>query len=178
MKVVLWAVIPLACAQQLPETCKASPGLLKAIHDESSARVYDAVGAWFADRGDMKCALAAFEEAARLEPGSSEAHYDLGVAHVRMNQLTAAVKEFRIVVKSKPDMVAAHNSLGSALMDLGKNAEAEAAFRDSLKIDPKSVFALDHLARFWHWNTAMTAPSAIGMRRSRFSPTPRTYSFH
>ncbi len=147
MKLVLWALIPLACAQQLSETCKPSPGLLKALHDESSARVYDAVGAWFADRGDMKCALAAFEEAVRLEPGSSEAHYDLGVAHVRMNQLAAAVKEFRIVVKSKPDMAVAHNSLGSALMDMGKNADAEAAFRDSLKIDPKSVFALDHLAQ-------------------------------
>ena len=92
MKLVPWALIPLACAQQLPETCKPSPGLLKALHDEASARVYDAVGAWFADHGDMKCALAAFEEAVRREPGSSEAHYDLGVAHVRMNQLAAAVK--------------------------------------------------------------------------------------
>jgi tetratricopeptide (TPR) repeat protein len=95
----------------------------------------------------MKCAVAAFEEAVRLEPGSAEAHYDLGVARLRQDQLQAAADEFRLALKANPSMAPAHNSLGSALSDLGKTAEAEAEFRAALAVDPKSVPTLDHLAQ-------------------------------
>lgn len=106
----------------LPESCKPPAELVRAINKEASARVYDAVGAWFAERGNLKCAVAAFEEAVRLEPGSAEAHYDLGVGRVQTNQLQAAANEFRLALKANPGMAQAHNSLGSALSDLGKTA--------------------------------------------------------
>ena len=140
-------VAPLLPGVPLPESCKPPAELVKAISKEASARVYDAAGAWFAGHGDLKCAVAAFEEAVRLEPGSAEAHYDLGVGRARMNQLQAAASEFRLALKANPGMVQAHDSLGSALSDLGKAAEAEAEFRSALATDPKSVPALDHLAQ-------------------------------
>jgi tetratricopeptide (TPR) repeat protein len=120
---------------------------VKAIHDESSARVYDAAGAWFAEHGNLKCAVSAFEEAVRLEPASAEAHYDLGIAYVRLNQLAGAAGQFRLALKNQPGMSVAHIALGSALSDTGKPAEAEIEFRAALNIDPKSVSALDHLAQ-------------------------------
>ncbi len=107
----------------LPETCKPSDVLLKAIHDEPSARVYDAVGAWFGEHGDLKCAVAAFEEAIRIEPHSAEAHYDLGAADVGLNRLQAAAAEFRLALKAMPDMLPAHNSLGAVLLDLRPGRE-------------------------------------------------------
>jgi tetratricopeptide (TPR) repeat protein len=147
-RALAFCLVPLASAGPLPDTCKPPAQLVKALHDGPSAKMYDAAGAWFAERGDMKCALLAFEEAVRLEPGSAEAHFDLGVAHLRLNQLPAAVGEFRLALKANPGMVLAHSSLGSALSDMGKTAEAEAELREALRIDPKSVPALDHLAQF------------------------------
>ena len=54
------------------------------------ARVYDAIGAWFAEKGDLKCAVAAFEHALRLEPHSAEAHFDLGLVRQRQEKPAAA----------------------------------------------------------------------------------------
>ena len=150
MKTKVGCGLVIACtfaAAQLPEECKPPESGVKAIRDNPSAKVYDAVGAWFAEQGNLKCALAAFEEAVRLEPHSAEAHYDLGVALVRGQRLPAAAAEFHLALRYKPDMTVAHNSLGSVLTDMERPAEAEAEFREALKWDPKSVFALDHLAQ-------------------------------
>ena len=139
--------IPLLGAAELPPACKGPTALTKAMHDTPSASVYDAAGAFFADNENLKCALAAFQEAVRLEPRSAEAHYDLAVLLARMEQLPEAAKEFRLALENKPDMAMAHSSLGSVLSDMGENVQAEAEFREALKADPKSVFALDHLAQ-------------------------------
>ncbi len=109
MKGFVWFWIAAASAAQLPETCKPPSELANAIHATPSASVYDAAGAWFADKGNLKCAVAAFEEAVRREPASAEAHYDLGVARVRLQQFAAAAEDFRRALKHKPDMVQAHN---------------------------------------------------------------------
>ncbi len=144
---LVFILAPLAAAGPLPDACKPSADVAKAIHDGPSAKVYDLAGAWFAERGDLKCALLAFQEAVRLEPGSAEAHFDLGVAHVRLNRLPAAASEFRLALKANPGLVLARITLGSALSDMGKPEEAEAEFREALKTDPKSVPAMDHLAQ-------------------------------
>jgi len=141
------ACVFIASAAQLPQECTPPAFAVKAIHDDPSAKVWDATGAWFAEKGDLKCAVSAFEEAVRLEPGSSEAHYDLAVARVRLNQLPAAAEQFRLALEGKPDMMLAHMALGSALSDMSKPAEAEAEFREALRLDPKSVAAMDHLAQ-------------------------------
>ena len=141
-------LIPLlVCGADLPEGCKPPSELLSAMREKPSAPVLDAAGAWFAEHGNLKCSVSAFEEAVRTEPGSAEAHYDLGVAYVRLKQLTAAAEQFRLALKNKPDMVVAHNSLGATLVDAGKPGEAEAEFREALRIDPKSIPALDRLAQ-------------------------------
>jgi tetratricopeptide (TPR) repeat protein len=151
MKLGLGLGLILACAfaasSQLPEECKPPAFGAQALRDHPSAKVYEETGAWFAEQGDLRCALAAFEEAVRLEPRSAQAHYDVGIIRARAQQLPAAVAEFRLALQYRPAMVMAHNSLASALLDMGKPAEAEAEFREALKLDSKSVVALDHLAR-------------------------------
>ena len=137
----------LAAAAQLPEECKPPASGVQAIREHPSAKVYDAVGAWFAEQGKLECAVAAFRESVRMEPHSAEAHYDLGVALVRAQHLPAAAAEFRLALRYKPDMAAAHNSLGSVLLDLDKPGEAETEFRYALQLDPNSVFDLDRLAQ-------------------------------
>lgn len=152
MKVYLGVALALASAMgaastQLPDECKLPAYAEQAIRNNPTGKLYGETGAWLVEQGDLKCALAAFEEAVRLEPGSPQAHYNLGAARARAEQLPAAAAEFRLALKYKPGMTRAHNALGSLLMQMGKAAEAEAEFRQALRLDPNSVSALDHLAR-------------------------------
>jgi tetratricopeptide (TPR) repeat protein len=129
---------------QLPDTCKPPTSAKDAPAGTPPARVYDAVGAWFAERGDLKCAGAAFEQALRLEPGLAEAHFDLGIIRQSQHQPAAAIREFRLAVQFDPALLQAHCALGSSL---GDATEAEAEFRKALSVNPQLVCALDGVAQ-------------------------------
>jgi len=131
---------------QLPDECKPQ-GVSEEAFRDSPTKVYGSAGARFADQGNLKCALALFEEVVRLEPYSAQAHYNLGVAHERAKQLPEAAAEFRLALQYKTAMTAAHTSLGSVLLRLGKPAEAEDEFREALRLDPNSVVALGQVAQ-------------------------------
>ena len=108
------------------------------------ARVYDAVGVWFAEKGDLNCAVAAFKQALRLEPRLAEAHFDLGLVRQSQQQLAAAISEFRLALQYDPALLQAHCALGSSL---GDPTEAEAEFRKALAVNPQLVCALDGIAQ-------------------------------
>jgi tetratricopeptide (TPR) repeat protein len=129
---------------QLPDACKLPASAAKAPAGTPPARVYDAEGAWFAEKGDLKCSVAAFEQALRLEPRSAEAHFDLGLARLRQEQSAGAINEFRLALQYDPGLLQAHCALGSALAD---PAEAEAEFRKALELNLNLVCALDGLAQ-------------------------------
>ena len=129
---------------QLPETCKLPASVAKAPPGTPPARVYDAEGAWFAQKGDLKCSVAAFEQALSLEPQSAEAHFDLGLVRQRQKQSASAIKEFRLAMQYDPGLLQARCALGSALPD---PVEAEAEFRKALELNPNLVCALDGLAQ-------------------------------
>src|ERR1035438_6977191 len=101
-------------AAQLPDTCKAPTSATLAPAGTPPARVYDVVGAWFAERGDLKCAVAAFKQALRLEPRSAEAHFDLGLVRQNQQQPAAAISEFRLALQYDPTLLMAHCALGSS----------------------------------------------------------------
>jgi tetratricopeptide (TPR) repeat protein len=128
---------------QLPDTCKLPASAAQAPAGTSPARVYDAEGVWFAGRGDMKCAAAAFKQALRLEPHLAEAHFDLGLVRQNQQEPEAAISEFRLALQYDPALLQAHCAAGSLLSN---PSEAEAEFRNALASDPKLVCALDGLA--------------------------------
>lgn len=106
-----------AFSTQLPEECKPPANLQQAVRDKPSVKVFIETGTRFEQQGNQSCALAAFQAAVQLEPRSGLAHYRLGAALVRAEQLSAAVAEFRLALKYEPGMAMAHSSLGSVLMD-------------------------------------------------------------
>jgi tetratricopeptide (TPR) repeat protein len=129
---------------QLPDTCKPPASASHPLAGTPPARVYDAVGTWFAEKGDLKCAVAAFKQALRLEPRSAEAHFDLGLIRQSQQQPAAAISEFRLALQYDPRLLQAHCALGSLL---GDPTEAEAEFRRALAADPQLVCALDGIAQ-------------------------------
>jgi tetratricopeptide (TPR) repeat protein len=131
-------------AAQLPDTCKPPTSATHAPAGTTPAKVYDVVGTWFAERGDLTCAAAAFKQALRLEPRLAEAHFDLGLVRQSQQQPAAAISEFRLAVQYDPALLQAHCALGSSL---GDPTEAEAEFRRALAVNPQLVCALDGIAQ-------------------------------
>lgn len=129
---------------QLPPACKAPASAAHPPVGTPPAQVYDAVGVWFAQNGNLNCAVAAFKGALQLEPGLAEAHFDLGLVRQSQQQPAAAAGEFRLALKYDPSLMQAHCALGSSLTD---PTEAEAEFRSTLAANPNLVCALDGLAQ-------------------------------
>jgi tetratricopeptide (TPR) repeat protein len=129
---------------QLPVTCKPPGSATHPPSGTSPARVYDAIGVWFAEKGNLKCAVASFKQALRLEPNLAEAHFDLGLVQQSQQQSLAAISEFRLALQYDPALLQAHCALGSSLSD---PAEAEAEFRKALSQSPQLVCALDGMAQ-------------------------------
>jgi tetratricopeptide (TPR) repeat protein len=129
---------------QLPATCKPPASATHPPSGTSPAKVYDAIGVYFAEKGDSKCAVASFKQALRLEPNLAEAHFDLGLVYQGQQQLSAAVSEFRAALKHDPGLLQAHCALGSSLTD---SVEAETEFRTALSQNPQLVCALDGMAQ-------------------------------
>jgi tetratricopeptide (TPR) repeat protein len=129
---------------QLPAACKPPASAAPAPAGTTPARVYEAEGAWFAEKGNLECAVAAFKQALRLDSRSAEAHFDLGIVRQRQNQPAAAIGEFRLALEYDPSLRQAHCALGSVLSD---PSQAEAEFHKALASDPNLVCALDGLAQ-------------------------------
>ena len=140
----LLLLIAASAPAQLPPSCKPPASAANPPAGTSQAKVYDAVGVWFAQKGDFKCSVAAFDQALRLEPHSAEAHFDLGLVRQRQQQNDAAIQEFQLALQYDPGLLQARCALGSVLPD---PANAEAEFRKALAANPQLVCALDGLAQ-------------------------------
>lgn len=85
-------------------------------------------------------AVAAFKEAARLDPGFAEAFYRLGLAQSAVGldeesekSFTSAVEAYERILKEKPKNAEAQYFLGLALGKLGEYEKAVKALKDSVK---------------------------------------------
>ncbi len=132
---------------QMSTVCKGPAELEKVIATHPSAGAYDALGAFFGERQQLSCAIAAFEAAVRQDPNLWEARFNLSLALLQKHDAARAARELRVAVRIKPDDPLGHIALGEALGELGQNDPAIEEFKLALKSDPKSVPALDGLAK-------------------------------
>src|SRR5437660_5841252 len=132
---------------QIPTACKGSTELEKVIATQPSAGVYDALGAYFGQRQQLSCAIAAFEAAVHQDPNSWEARFNLSLALLQKHEPARAARELKVAVRIQPADPLGHIALGEALGELDQNDAAIEEFKFALKSDPKSVPALDGLAK-------------------------------
>jgi len=104
---------------QMPAACDGPAELEKVLATHPSADVYDALGAYFGQREQLSCAIAAFEAAARQDPNSWEARFNLALALLQKHEAARAARELRVAVRIKPDDPLGHIALGEALGELG-----------------------------------------------------------
>ena len=65
---------------QMPAKCKGPAELEQVLATHPSAGAYDALGAFFGERQQLSCAIAAFEAAVHHDPNSWEARFNLSLA--------------------------------------------------------------------------------------------------
>lgn len=109
-------------------------------------------GAWLSlghviEGKDPASALAAYFEAARLQPRDPETHLSAGALLERQNQLDAALKQYQAAAELDPKSADAQVAVANIYMKSRRLPEAEAALRKYLALDPQNAPAQIQLGR-------------------------------
>jgi len=136
-----------AWAASLPDACKLPPDLEQALHHHPTAKGYEDAGSWFAQKASSNCALAAFQEALRLDTHFVPALVGMGMARANSGDNEAAEKLFRQAVEYDPSYEPAHLNLGLILARRQKFAEAETEADRAANEAPGDPAALAALGR-------------------------------
>jgi tetratricopeptide (TPR) repeat protein len=86
--------------------------------------------------GDVDAAVKEFASAAKTDPGSAEAHFNLGLALIQAGHQFAAKEQFERAAELKPAMKGPHLFLGIALYRTQDFAAAEKSLRAETKLSP------------------------------------------
>jgi len=134
---LLFATLATATAQT-QASCSPPPELASRLALRSAESAASELGAWFAQQGNMACAVFSFERALKANPNSVDALYNLGVALTDAGDARRAVTELEPLVKKAPGLARAHLALGAALRQAGRLTEAESELRAALSLDERS----------------------------------------
>ncbi len=116
------AAIPLIPEKQPAPTNAA--GLIALGNDQMDAHHYEQ-------------AIAAYQEALKLEPGNVDVRVDMGTCYRGIGKPEEAIKEYKKAIAINPRHPNAWRNSGVVLSsDLHRNAEAAAAFKTYLEVYP------------------------------------------
>jgi tetratricopeptide (TPR) repeat protein len=101
----------------------------------ASAHFYLAVA--YGDRGKVGKQLELLKRFVELRPDSFEGHRNLGLIHMKMNNLDLAVRHLRIAAEKKPADARVHNDLGEAYRAKKMYREARVEMELALSLDPE-----------------------------------------
>lgn len=127
----------------LPERCleagRLGVGLsenIQSLASNPTVDKYNRMGALFAQAKEIDCAIATYDAALLLDPGSWDSRYNLGSALISHQDYERAAKELQVAVKERPNSFAAHNALGIAYRALGQTVQTQEEFRSALALNP------------------------------------------
>lgn len=133
--------------------------VLAAASPESKEEVQ--VGESFAVQGDWANAIEHFKAAIQHDATNVIAHYDLGVAYVRVGELTKARDAVLEAIKIDPHYVLAYTQLGSILVKLNDLDGAEKALKKAVEIDPNDDAAKEGLSALLKLRKEKTTPNQL-----------------
>ncbi|MBN1126573.1 MAG: VWA domain-containing protein [Sedimentisphaerales bacterium] len=86
--------------------------------------------------GETEQAVAAYEEAVRLQPDDAESHYMLAIIRATAD-VESAIGDFREAIRLHPDIARYHFDLGRALTRIKDFDASMEAFREACRLDPE-----------------------------------------
>src|SRR3954447_305022 len=118
-----------ASAQQ---TCEAPRELQVRVAGKPADPRANELGAWFAQKGNLTCAIRSFESALRANPDSLDSRYNLGLALSEAGNSARAVRELQVLVRRQPNVARVHTALAVALRSSGDLSGAETELRTAV----------------------------------------------
>jgi tetratricopeptide (TPR) repeat protein len=137
--------LPSACLEPDMLSLKAAQ-VLSQLRDNATAGAWNALGALYAQRGALTCAIPSFQMALRLQPDSPEARYNLALAWIKSGEPARATRELKTLLRQNPRFAGAHYALGILLQGNGKPAAAQSEFEAVIRSDPHFFAAYLNLA--------------------------------
>jgi Flp pilus assembly protein TadD len=120
--------------------------LRKAIAAAPSPASYNSLGNMLLDAGRTGEAIAQFEKAMELDPGSAQTRSHLGKALAAAGRLDEACAQLRKAVEIDPKDAEAHAGLGAALYARGEFAAGLRQLREAIELSPNDRTALRQAA--------------------------------
>jgi tetratricopeptide (TPR) repeat protein len=145
-KAVLIFAATLAATPYL-HACTGPPALEAKLRAQPDADTYTELGDWFGDRKQYPCALEAFQNALKLEPGSAKLYYLVGLTLYASGYPEDAIKPLGQSIYLMPEILKPHLLLASALEQVQRPQEAQSEWEAALRIDHLSTEALDGMSK-------------------------------
>ncbi|HLY63629.1 MAG TPA: tetratricopeptide repeat protein [Terriglobia bacterium] len=95
-------------------------------------------------RGHVEEAVQRLREAAKLDPGNSDLHRELGITFLLVKEWKRARVEMLEALRHDPTDADAHNGLGYALEKLGQLDAAVKEYRKATQLDPDDLSYRQH----------------------------------
>lgn len=131
----------------LAATCATPLELQSKLHTPPDTDSYIQLGTWFGDHRQYNCAVDAFRAGLKLEPGSAQLYYLVGLSLFTSGHADEAVSPLQQSIQLIPEVLKPHLILAMAFDQLHRMPEADAEWEAALKIDPRSIEAFDGLAK-------------------------------
>lgn len=126
---------------------KAVEAYKKAISLEPSSTAYDGLGVAYFELKQYGAAVAALQQAIRLEPTDALLHTNLADAYMQMAQYEKAKLSLREALRLKPDHVDTLNLLAVVHFRLKEYSEAAGLFEQAICVQPKNSVLLHNLGK-------------------------------
>ena len=127
--------------------CTGPAALETKLHAQPDADTYTELGDWFGDHKQLDCALEAFQNALKLEPGSAKLYYLVGLTLYASGHPQDALKPLGQSIYLMPEVLKPHLLLASSLDQLERHQEAISEWEAALRIDHLSTEALDGISK-------------------------------
>ena len=127
--------------------CTGPPALEAKLRAHPDADTYTELGDWFGDRKQYPCALEAFQNALKLEPGSAKLYYLVGLTIYASGHPEDAIKPLGQSIYLMPEVLKPHLLLASALEQLQRPQEARTEWEAGLRIDHLSAEAIEGMSK-------------------------------
>ncbi|HEY4903162.1 MAG TPA: tetratricopeptide repeat protein [Candidatus Sulfotelmatobacter sp.] len=128
-------------------TCAGPQPLEAKLHADPDVQTYIDLGTWFGDHRNYDCAVETFRAALKLEPGSAQLYYLVGLSLYSAGRMEDAVEPLGRSIYLLPEVLKPHLLLGAAYDRLQRRDEAKAQWEAALQIDPHSTEALDAVSK-------------------------------